>query len=581
MSAFVKPSDMLRVDAAAELFRRYIASTDQLDAIRLHRLYRAIIVEDFRPLLTAGGPLGVVDEEDEGYAVEIRRRIAHLDAANKDPAAELEKCRADWHYWASHWLWMIDPRRSGLRDCPIVLWPIQHEIAAWVLDAYAAKESRMIKKSRDMGFSVLMVGIATWLWLYRPSTIIGFGSRKQTLVHKLWDVDSLLEKVRYVLHHLPHWMLPPGYDEDKHFNSMNIRNPNGSQIKGESGYDIGRGGRTSIFFADEFSRLEHQPAAHKALTGNTDCCVYFGTSAGTRTYFYEMEVRGALPCKVVPWYHDPRKIDDPAEVGDPKAASAWRDAKAKEMNAVSFAQEYACDDLHSETNTVIPVEWIEAATRLRTERAAPIVAGLDPSEEGADEAVLVIRAGPVIICQQSWPKTTLRELAADTHRLCQLHDVKYLYYDSSGLGQGFEGPIQRLRPMYTVQGINQQQRPTETIYRDDPERNARERFGDISTELWWALRLKLHASWEHVEGYETHQPEQMLALPDDPVMTRQLASRTWRLDAQGRIVLTSKRHLSSSPDRADALAQAEFVRRPDYTPRIATPRIHKRRSLIR
>ena len=201
-------------------------------------------------------------------------------------------------------------------------------------------EARGIRKSRDMGLSVIAVGYGLWLWLVKTGVVVSYGSRKEALVHKLNDIDSLLEKARFMLEWLPGWLLPEGWDASRHFNYMNIMNPaNRNLLKGEGGKKIGHGGRSTLFFADEFSLVEYQQASHAGITANADAAIYFGTSQGAHTYFSGLESRKAMPFMVLPWYLDPRKLDDPEDAGDPTAPSQWRDKKLRETEAHIFAQQ--------------------------------------------------------------------------------------------------------------------------------------------------------------------------------------------------------------------------------------------------
>jgi hypothetical protein len=38
---------------------------------------------------------------------------------------------------------------------------------------------------------------ATWLWLFYPGSTVGFGSRKEILVDRAGDMQSIFEKIRY------------------------------------------------------------------------------------------------------------------------------------------------------------------------------------------------------------------------------------------------------------------------------------------------------------------------------------------------------------------------------------------------
>jgi hypothetical protein len=110
------------------------------------------------------------------------------------------------------------------------------------------------------------------MWLFHPGTVVGFGSRKEEYIDKLGDPKSLFWKIREALNLLPAEFKPAGYSERAHALSMRIVNPeNGSTIVGESGDNIGRGNRTSIYFKDESAFYERPDAIDAALSQTSNC----------------------------------------------------------------------------------------------------------------------------------------------------------------------------------------------------------------------------------------------------------------------------------------------------------------------
>ena len=85
--------------------------------------------------------------------------------------------------------------------------------------------------------------------------------RKELLVDRLGDMDSIFEKIRYTVKMLPGFLLPRGFDLNKNCSYMKLLNPEtNSSITGEAGDNIGRGGRKLIYFKDEA-----QPLASRVL----------------------------------------------------------------------------------------------------------------------------------------------------------------------------------------------------------------------------------------------------------------------------------------------------------------------------
>ena len=119
---------------------------------------------------------------------------------------------------------------------------------------------------------------AVWLWLFYPGSTVGFGSRKEILVDRAGDLQSIFEKIRSIVRNLPHYLKPRGFKEHTHSNYMRLLNPaNEATIIGEAGDNIGRGGRCSLFFVDEAAYLERPALIEAALTATTDVRIDIST----------------------------------------------------------------------------------------------------------------------------------------------------------------------------------------------------------------------------------------------------------------------------------------------------------------
>ena len=164
------------------------------------------------------------------------------------------------------WVDTYDPRNAGkdgmLTRMPFLLFPRQKEMIRFLQAMLEGEEDGLIEKCRDAGATWLCVAFSVWLWLFWPGVAIGWGSRKEQYVDKLGVIDSIFEKIRQVIKGLPPEFLPVGFSMKDHLSYMRIINPeNGSTIVGEAGDNIGRGGRTRIYFKDEA-----QPLTARILT---------------------------------------------------------------------------------------------------------------------------------------------------------------------------------------------------------------------------------------------------------------------------------------------------------------------------
>ncbi len=173
--------------------------------------------------------------------------------------------RANLSDFIDHWCVTYDPRNAGTGKparMPFIQFGKQRELAAFFLACIKAEESGLVEKCRDMGATWEAVSFSIGLWLFWPGASIGWGSRKEQLVDKIGDPDSIFEKMRMSVRALPAALLPRGFNDSDHMTYMKFINPeNDATITGEAGSNIGRGGRKLIYFKDEA-----QPLGSKILT---------------------------------------------------------------------------------------------------------------------------------------------------------------------------------------------------------------------------------------------------------------------------------------------------------------------------
>lgn len=193
------------------------------------------------------------------YAAVNRQRVFRYKKFFKDPECTIlntEMVASAKNYYKTrpvefieHWGITYDPRNAGTEfptTMPFVLFPRQAELIEFIIECVKDKESGAIEKCRDAGVTWIVVNVSVWMWLFMEGSSVGWGSRKESLVDKIGDADSIFEKIRMVINGLPSFFKPDEYDERKHSAYMRILNPyNNSSITGEAGDSIGRGGRKS------------------------------------------------------------------------------------------------------------------------------------------------------------------------------------------------------------------------------------------------------------------------------------------------------------------------------------------------
>lgn len=480
---------------------------------------------------------------------EVQRRLQLLKMFETPEAqtVALKVCSADPVAFINDWCWTYDPRnrRPLPKRLPMRLWQRQEELVRFVTGLIEQNTSGGIKKSRDQGVSWIAACVAVWLMIFRPESVVTFGSRKEALVDGADDLDALLPKCRLLIEMLPAWMRPQ--IEDRFLFLRNVGN--GAVIKGEAGDGMGRGGRSTVYMADEWAAVPRADKVDAALSGNSECVIYMSTSAGIGTNFYRKEKGGDLPFFHCYWTDDPRKDAD------------WRAAKIRQVGPVTFAREYDGDDGAALDNVLIPASWVLAAVDLDLPPLGVCRSGLDVADEGEDETVQVVRRGPCTTRVMGWGGVLPAVSAQRAAAVCVDEGVDRLAYDRVGVGAGAAGELEGERRWpFAVDGVIAQAVPTKTRYWDDPTRCADERFANLSAELWWHLRLLFESTWLHVHEGQEFPLDQLISIPADDKLISQLSSRLYELTPQGKVALESKKQMRrrgvKSPDRADALALA-------------------------
>jgi phage terminase large subunit len=236
-------------------------------------------------------------------------------------------------HFISHWVDTIDPRLAtsdAMVRMPFILFPRQRELMEFLHLCLKSEASCLIEKSRDMGATWVGCAFSIWLWLFHEGASVGWGSRKAPLVDRLGDLDSIFEKMRRILDTLPKIFMPR-YES----NYMKIVNlTNGASITGETGDDIGRGGRKLIYFKDESAHYEHPESIEAALSENTRVQVDISSVAGLGNVFHRRREAG------IDWY--------PGQRVDPRRTNVfvldWRDHPGKNQEWYDQRQQRFIDD---------------------------------------------------------------------------------------------------------------------------------------------------------------------------------------------------------------------------------------------
>ena len=282
------------------------------------------------------------------------------------------------------------------------------------------------------------------------------GSRKKELVDHRGDPKAIFTKIRQIIQWLPKWMLPQGFVWRTHSTEMKILNPdNDSSIIGEIGDQIGRGGRTTIYFKDESAHYEHPDLIEAALGDNTNVQVDISSVNGSANVFYRRRMagvvwesandnmaKGKVSVFIFDWRDHPGKTQE------------WYDLRRAVAEAEGllhiFAQEVDRDYSGSVVGVIIKAEWVRSAIDAHVKLAAlgdwfegEHMAGQDIADGGGDCNAFVARHGSIVIAAEHWGGE-----AGDAARVaipkCLENNIHEIYYDSIGVGAGFKTETNRM-----------------------------------------------------------------------------------------------------------------------------------------
>lgn len=193
-------------------------------------------------------------------------------------------CSRDVLFYFNTFLYTYDPRKMAA--LPFVTYPFQDEGICEVDCAIEEQYPLNIKKSRDMGVSWFVLGVYQWRITFKRWQQFLLLSRKQELVDKSGDPNSLFWKLDFMTKLLPKWMRPEVVR-----NELHLAVPaNSTVIDGEStNKDAGRGGRSTSIAWDEKAATPNAYEVAAAIANNCDCVISIYTPKGTGTAAYASE----------------------------------------------------------------------------------------------------------------------------------------------------------------------------------------------------------------------------------------------------------------------------------------------------
>lgn len=495
------------------------------------------------------------------------------------------------------WVDTYDPRNAGvpgkITRMPFVMFERQRDLTRFIYACLEGEADGLVEKCRDAGATWDAVAVSVHLWLFWDGISIGWGSRKEQLVDKIGDMDSIFEKIRAVIRNLPPEFLPAGFSEKDHMTYMRVLNPaTGASITGEAGNNIGRGGRKRIYFKDESAHYERPDLIEAALGDNTRVQIDISSVNGTGNVFHRRRengeewepgkpvVKGKANVFVFDWRHCPSKTD------------AWYEERRKKAEDEGllhiFAQEVDRDYAASVEGVIIPPDWVRAAVdahiKLQFTDDGKWIAGLDVADGGGDRNALAQRKGVVLKGVRAWGQVDTGVTARRAVQYLSRPNETMLMYDCIGVGAGVKAEFNRLRGLEESGEVNTSKTqwptglkvepwnagaavlfPEKRLIRGDKSSPLnKDHYLNLKAQAWWELRARFWRTYRAItEGIDI-DTEDLISIDSSGFSKEDLAQLIKELSqatsslSPGRLKLMVDKapEGTRSPNIADAVVMA-------------------------
>ena len=528
------------------------------------------------------------DQWPPDYKAVYAWRMKQLGILRADPkllksAKAYYKSRPD--EFIMHWMDTYNPRKKSGKWMPFVFFERQNEMIDYLQTLVETGESGLVEKCRDAGATWISCAFSIHRFIFVDNDAIGWGSRKQDLVDKLGNPDSIFEKMRLILKRLPDIWLP---EYEATFMRI-INKDNQSVIMGEAGDNIGRGGRTSMYFKDESAHYERPEKIEAALGDNTNTQIDISSVNGLGNAFHRRREAG------VEWQPG-RKVETgftQVFVIDwrdhPEKTQAWYDKRKAKYEREGmmhiFAQEVDRNYSASVQNTIIPYEWIvhcvdahkkikwrDSNGNIQTGLSEDQIgnnwlAGLDVADEGIDRNASALRQGIVWRDVEEWGE---RDTGVTTRKMiasCRSYKGIKVQYDCIGVGSGVKAEFNRLLdekhinrgiinliPWNAGAGV---QNPFDRLVEDDDESPLnKDMFGNLKAQAWWSIRSRFYKTFRNIAEGILYPVDQLISLDSNMKLLHQLmkelAQPTRGENGSLRTIVNKKPQGTKSPNLADA-----------------------------
>lgn len=527
-------------------------------------------------------------------------RIAKLESDPLLLATMREYYKHNIADFVNDWGVTVNPKNAGTGRpviMPFMLFPKQREFLNWVDGRFRQPGDGIVVKSRECGASWLCMSWAVSMCIFWNDVTFGFGSAIMDKVDNGGDPDSLFFKGRMFIRYLPKVFMPH-WNEKRHSTEARMIFPwmGLNSVVGECGDKIGRGGRKTAYFVDEFAFVERPQLVNANLSSNTDVRIEVSTVNGLDNTFAE-RARGGLIERFDFHYRDnPTKVN----LGDPRDVTFTPDGskepelihvptgalwpafqeKKDKADPTMWRAEQEADFLASLEGQLIEADWIAAAVGFNEWAKIQTTGGkslaYDVADEGKDKNAIVVRHGHEVIEVDQWSGTEshLGISVAKVLDVCDTHKLTDFTYDADGIGGGVKAIAARAN-----EDRAQSKRKAVQAHKFhgsgavlDPEsltpgtdRKNKDYLQNQKAQSWMSLRQRFLNTYRRRKG-ESFQPDNFISIRPGIKYFDQLVSelaqptRTWSLT--NKLVVDKTPDGVKSPNLGDAVMMAFKYGRP-------------------
>jgi phage terminase large subunit len=497
-----------------------------------------------------------------------------------------------------HWGFTYDPRNAAdpakLAYLPFVTFSRQDELIEFLCQCLNEQADALVEKCRDMGATWVCVALSVWIWRFLPGAAVGWGSRKQELVDRLGDADSIFEKIRIFIRRLPREFYPAGFDLSVHMPFMKVLNPEtGSSITGEVGDNIGRGGRKLIYFKDESAHYERPELIEASLGDNTNIQIDISSVNGLGNVFYRRRKAGQMWERGAKLAHDKANIFVMDWCQHPGKTQDWYNNRRKKAEndglLHKFAQEVERNYAASVTGVIIPMHHIQAAVdahvklSLRNAENGPWGGALDVADNDGtgDQNAQVLRKGIVLKYADQWGE---RDTGTTTRRAIMNVREKTTgpvehQYDCIGMGSSVKAEYNRLKdeqqegrvvmprgfqlvPWDAGASCLHPKRRLLTLPNGEPDIESplqKDFFQNLKAQGWWELARRFERTYRALtEPDFTFDPDTLISLDGQTIpqhimyqLQEELGQAVWKPSASSRMMVDKAPEGTKSPNLGD------------------------------